>query len=297
MIETVQISHNPVALWERFSLDLSPGMVRENFSNLSIEHRAMGGFWQASFYYHDTPIALRQFFADGLGRDVRLTNQRGMIGFEGFVSTMRLVGLTPGIMTRSLDKVANKVWVRYKDSGGTFTRSSNGSGLNSQARYGIKELPLSGGQLQSATTANNVSAMVVARRQWSKIVIEQMQLGGKKGAKAEKQYLEIRCQGYIHTLRWRVYNQTASTGTQSANLQLADILAATGQYIKNTRIDQNTIGVTKEYDADKWAMDVCFDIAKLGDVLTPPQRWVCYMDIDRTFVYEPAAPSVYISIG
>jgi len=295
MIEVVQLNQNPVALWERFSLDLSPGKERRHFADLRIDHRAMGGFWSASFSYYDDPVTLRQFFADGLGRDVRMTNHRGVIAFEGFISSMRLLGLSPGVMSRSIDKIANKVWVRYKDSGGTFTRSANGTGLDSQARYGIKELPLSGGQLQSSSIANNISEMVVQRRQWSKVVVEQMQLGGSEVNVRPR--LDVSCQGYIHTLRWRVYNQTASTGTQAANLEIADVLAAAGQYVKAWDLQPNTVAVTKEYDADKWAMDILFDIAKLGDNLDPPQRWTLYMDVGRVVRYEPAAPPSYVSIG
>lgn len=296
MIEVVQINQSPITTTDHFSLDVFPVGERPRFSDLKIEHRAMGGFWSASFNYHDDPVVLRQFFAEGLGRDVRMTNTRGVIGFEGYVNSMRLMGLSAGVLSRSLDKIANKVWVRYKDSTGTFARSANGTGLVSQARYGIKELPLSGGQLQSSTVADNISKMVVARRQWSKVVIEQMQFGGDV-ARGAIPHIQIACFGYIHTLRWRVYNQTASTGPQSANLQLADILTATGQFVKSFQIEANPLGVTKEYDADKWAMDIVFDIAKLGDTLSNPQRWVAYMDVGRVFKYEPAAPSTYVSIG
>jgi hypothetical protein len=110
------------------------------------------------------------------------------------------------------------------------------------------------------------------------------------GASGDEDHIELLCYGFIRRFARRTYNQTASTGVQSADLEIADILAATSSgIIKSQRLEHNPIGVTKEYDADRPPLSIMQDIAQLGDSFYDP--WVVYMDEDQLFVYEPAAPA------
>lgn len=227
MITTISITQNPVTNWEHFSRDLTPGTGRRRFSRALLEHQAYGGFWACSFTMHDTLLDLLQFLDSGLGRHVLCKNEYGGIDFEGFINTMILT-MPTGIRLRiSLDSVANEIRVRYKDAAGAFARSAEATDADSQDRFGIKELTLSAGQLTATSIANNLATMVLRRKRWPKKAVEALSLGG--GRPPEMASMEVNCLGYIHTLEWRTYNQTASTGTQSADLQLADIIGTRGK--------------------------------------------------------------------
>lgn len=292
MITRISITQNPVKNWEQFSLDLHYGNDRASFSKAIVEHHAMGGFWAASFTMNNDETTLRMFFEGGLGREVQFKNENGGIDFEGFINTMTLTGLGASKITTSLDNMKNDILVRYKDAAGTFARATEAQDTDSQDRYGIKEYVLSAGQLTATSIADNLATLVLRRYRWPKQVPEDLRLGGEL---QQPRYIEVQCLGYVHTLEWRTYNQTASTGTQSADLQLADIIASVGQFVAENAFKANPLGVTKEYDADRDAQAICFDIARLGDSQNPPQRWVLYMKEGRRLVYEPAAPEQLIS--
>lgn len=288
MIETIAVRHNPVTLWERYSLDLTFGTGRRQFSEIEVEHRAEGGFWQCSFTMHDTWLDLWDFFARGLDREVVVSGSDADTVFEGFIQEMTLE--TAGrIWTIGLDPVSNEVWVRYKDSASAFQRTDPAEDAASQDRFGQRDLPISGGQLTASSTAEKIAEQVVNRKAWPKPAPLQLTLGGGVGADSNPT-IQVTCMGWIHKLRTRVYNQTASTGVQAADLELTDLVAAVGTYIKDTAFKPNSVGVTKVYDADRSAFDIMMDIARLGDTLDPPMRWVLYMDAGRLLLYEPAAP-------
>lgn len=291
-IDTVIITQNPVTNWEIFSESLVPLAARRGFSQERFSHRRMGGFWSAAFRYHDDPISLREFFINGLGRDVKFYNDRGGIDFEGYINSMRLVGAGNAILAMSLDSVYSQVLCRYKNDAGSTVRSATATDATAQGRYGIKQFILSGGEIEGSTIADGLAQQVLKRRHKPKPVPESLRIGLR--STPMQPHLEIECMGYIHTLRWRVYNQTASTGTQSADLEMADIIASVGQFIASTKFEHNTTGVTKEYDSDRWALDICFDIARLGDVYNEP--WVLQMLADRLLVYRPAMSAVEITL-
>lgn len=65
--------------------------------------------------------------------------------------------LQGGVRIKStLDGMANRLWTRYTPVGGSITRSPNAEDLSSQANYGIKEKPLTGGNA-SAGVADQIS--------------------------------------------------------------------------------------------------------------------------------------------
>lgn len=68
-------------------------------------------------------------------------------------------GLQGGIILKaSVESFANKVWVRHTPTGGSLTRSTANENTISQARFGIKEQPLSGGNA-SVAIANQIAAV------------------------------------------------------------------------------------------------------------------------------------------
>lgn len=293
-IEVIQIGHNPVTAWERFALDLTPGHYRRHWSDVDIDKRAQGKYWASSFTMHDDRIALMDFFNNGLGREVRKYNSLGDAAFEGQITGMTLSGIGSRPRKISLEPVGNKITVRYKDAAGTFRRATAQS-TDSQAKYGIIELPLSAGQLTAVSLADGLALQVLARKEWPKAVAENLSLssGGLRGS--NERSIKVECEGYIRTMARRTYNQTASTGTQSADLEMADIITAVGQFVAAMRLMPTPIGVTKEHDADRDPLGIMVDTARLGDALSPPQRAVIYMEPYRIFAYEPAASPIRVS--
>lgn len=286
---------------ESFALDLTPGRRRRHFSTARGDLRRIGGFYECTFTMHDTPLNLEDFYQNALARQVLAVNEHGDEDFEGIITEMCKTGAGGEVETMSLDnnRVVNKCWVRYKDSGGTFARSIAYQDLDSQTQFGILEMPVSGGQIESESTAYNLGRMVVERRRWPRSVPEDMRLGGRSHAQGVtgQASIEVRASGYWWYLTKRVYNQTASTGTQSADLQVADILAACGQFVRASRLTVNPVGVRKDYDSDRTPADILSGIAGLGDALEPPMPFCVGMWENRTFVYEPLAPPVNIVIG
>ena len=286
-------------LRESFALDLTPGRRRRHFSAARGDLRRIGGFYECSFTMHDTGLNLEDFYWNALGRQVLAVNEHGGIDFEGVITEMRKTGSTGDVEKISLESVVNRCLVRYKDSGGTFARSTAFEDLDSQAQFGILEMPVSGGQIESVSTAYNLGRMVVERRRMPRSIPEDMRLGGRSRAQGVtgQGSIEVRASGYWWYLTRRTYNQTASTGTQSADLQVADIIAACGQFVRASRLTTNPLGVRKDYDSDRTPADILSGIAGLGDALEPPMPFCIGMWENRTVVYEPLAPCVDIVIG
>jgi len=283
LIASIVIGHNPVALWERFSLTLTRHAERNGFSAYNSEQRR-GGFWKASFVISADRAILAEMMRNGLGRNVVAYNEEMGIDFEGYINTMRLM-TGVAVAKTTLDTVFNKVWLRYKNTGGTLVRSVVASDATSQARFGVKERVLSGGEIASSSVADNYASRYVSLRRNPRILPESVRLAGSN---KENPQIEVDVFGYIHTLFWRVYNQTASAGTQGASSEVNDILTAVGQFVASRSISPNSTTVTKEYDADRWAAQIIFDIAELGDASL--RRWVAYMKRQREFVFSEAAP-------
>lgn len=288
MIEEIQIGPNPVTGYGPITVGLKPGKRKAEFSTVSVDRRANYGFFEAHFKLHDDPITMNDFFTLGLGHDVTMRNTQGDVVFEGMLAQMRRVGIGGAVLKTDIDSIANEVWVRYKDTGGTTTRSAIASDQASKDRFGTLQLVLSGGQLTSSGLAANIAAMVLERKRRQRAVPEEQRFGGRVDPAS---YIDVRVDGYIKMMNRRVYNQTGSTGVQAADLQIADIVAAVGQYVKSTVLQPNSVGVTKEYDADRWALDILMGIAACGDTLSPPNRWLLYMEAGRILKYEWSAPT------
>ena len=292
-VEAIQISPNPVTVPDDYNETFILGRKHRNFSRVGFSTRHQGNWWEARATLYANKIDTQEMFQNGLGRRTVLNGSKA-VAFEGFINAMRQTGVGRGTLVKSLDPVGNVAWVRYKDSAGTFAKSASGLYQPSIDLYGRKEFIASGGQLPSASLAESLARQIVLWKAVPKAKAEDLQIVFGRSAPASQPTLELQIHGYIRTLGWRVFNQTASTGTQSADLELADITAAVGTYVAGTEFSANSIGVTKEYDSDRWALDIMMGIAGLGD--SYDQRWVLYMKYGRILVYEPAVPPIRLDI-
>lgn len=281
------ISHNPIATWERFSLTLdprpSPGMI--GWRKCGASERAEGGYYRASVVMVGPLDFLADFMVKGLTRDVRFyagIGSQGIQCWEGFIYEMILNRKTAEVGI-SMDRVANNVWMRYRVTGSSTTlRSTPNSDALSQARYGIRESVLTGGELQSSAVADQKCRQYLA--------LNRQPTPSRKGpGRPDEEYsLQLTCRGYYDTLNNQCYNATVA-GSQGASAQVATIIAAKGQFVASSSIQANATSVSKVYDVDRRAGDIVQDTARLGDASYV--RFLARMMNNRQFIFCSAAPS------
>lgn len=280
---SVIITENPVV----GSIPYHMNLPLDRIANLSVTHRDQGGMWSASFELIPASRAeLLQFLHSGLGRNVEVFDDTGRKNWEGFVNT---VELNTGVarFSNSLNDVGNKVWARYTAVGGaSVLRSTVYQKAASQAQLGIKEMVLSAGEVSAAVAAQFASNYL------DLIYSPTPNLDGidTSATLLGQPQLAVKCLGYVKTLGWRVYNQTASAGTDTAQNVITAIVTACGQFVKTKYVGPNDTSVTKEYDQDRKADDIIDSIAQLGDA--NKYAWVWGMEADRHFYYRPASPAI-----
>jgi len=279
-IASVVITANPVTAWEQFTLTLG----RADIEGPRVEHRDVGGYWSFKFavqsHFATRPLA-SDFLANGLMRHVEVFNEKGIKDWEGFISSVRMNTGTARIES-DLDNMANRAWVRY-NSGGSVLRSTTINNADSQARFGIKEQVLVGGQVNLGV-ADQHAQQIIYWIGWPSPGVREINLGG---ATLERPQLEITCLGYWHTLGWRTYNQTVLTTDTDASLVVGAVLDDMGQFVRAQDISDNTTQVTQEYDEDRTADSIVKSITALGDGAF--HKWVAGFREDRTFYYKQAA--------
>lgn len=290
MTLAVVISENPISSWETYNISLEEsqdGSVR-GFYNLQKEERAEGGYYRASFNLRGGHTFLQDFMRNGLGRDVKIYSPNGIQVWEGYINELAY-DQGAAVSRWSLDDMANRVWVRYRTTGGSTTvRSTALNDTDSQDRFGIKEFVLSGGELEDSDIADQVAQQYLNLHSWPSPSPVQVNLGKELSSEPN---LSVKCEGYVSTLNWCVYNQTSSTDTQGTSAQVTDITGDSdvGQFIKATDIDANGTLVTKVYDNDRRGWDIIRDLARLGDANNA--RWIAGMMDNREFYFRQSEPA------
>jgi hypothetical protein len=178
--------------------------------------------------------------------------------------------------------------VRYRVRGeSTTSRSAVQTNAPSIAKFGRKEFVLSGGELESTDTADNLAQQYLDLHEWPRP--SPVRLDPEKEL-SEYPFIDARCRGWFDTLGWCTYNQTTSTDSQAASAQVGTVVTDSdvGQFVQFTDIGSNDVSVSKEYDADRRGGDIVRDIARLGDKNN--NRFLAYMTDDRTLVYKQSAP-------
>ena len=268
-VGSINILDNPVVGTEQFLLTAMPSSLGEaRFDDYSVVDRAEGGFWSCKFKLFSRENILKDLFENGLGRHVEAWGDGLQQDFEGYIHEM-VYNLLPDKFTVSLENMANKMFMRSDhDADGNVERSTTLTNADSDARFGTKELVLSGGEIQGLTVADQAVQTFIDLRGFPK---PEPSLGAGRG----QTHLEIFCRGYIHTLNWRTYNQTNDTGTQGLAAQIKDILDAVGEFVASQELGANATTVTKKYDADRKALDIIANMAALGD--SNNNRWIVFM--------------------
>jgi len=280
-IRSIEISQNPVTTWETYHRSLYPKTVGRSadFFDLDRTKDAEGGYGRLRFKFYDTRSELESFFEYGLGRDIKVYNQRGLVDYHGFI--LRL-GLNTGVhvLKKSMQSIFNRVWARYDATGGVdpTQRSTVYNNTDSQTRFGIIEQVLGGGQQSGAAAINQAVQNRLSWCAWPMIDVDYDAGGGDP-------YIEVIAVGYQHTLGWRTYNQTAVAGDDNLSTVAAAVITACGQFVVSTDITANTIQVPKEYDVDTNAKAILENLAKMGD--SSGNRWLSRVEKDRIYSLGP----------
>lgn len=280
---------------------------REN--SYSHEIRAMGWFWNCGFDILGSAEELIDLYSRLLGARVRSFEENGDLAWEGYVNDVSLLNAGEE-NSISLNNLANKVWLRYRlptatsGAGGMVQRydpeltakisanvGADGSVLKStiyhdlisQARYGIKEEILDGGE-RTAASANQVAQVYL--KTYSNISRPTRRYS--TGGAGERAVLKVFCKGFVQTLKWRMYKQTVLNGTDFASVQVQLIVNSMGDFIKATDIELNISPLDKVFDQDRSGMDDIFDAARVGEANY--DRFIVGVKEDRVLVYEKASP-------
>ncbi len=275
---SILIRQNPVVAWERFNRPLYYG--RGDYSDYQDDDRAMGGFWSCSFKYYATANELYDMFDRGLAREVVAYGYGTRVLHEGLIYEM-VLNVPPDRLTTSLESVFNKMHMRSDyDADNATERSTTLQNTDSQGRFGVKQRVMGGGQLDSLAVADQAVQTVLDTRGWPSASLD-------RGSARGETYIEMFVRGYIETLNWTLYNQTASSGTQGLSAQFVDALTG-GEYIASIEYETNSTLVTKVYDADLKRLSIGMNLAKLGD--SNNDRWIMYMTEGRVLHLKEAAP-------
>jgi len=282
-IGSVLIDANPVLAWESFVLSLD----RKYIVNPRTEYRDIGGPWKFTFNIHPdrvTRAMASDFLENGAMRQIRQYNDKGELEWGGFIAkVVESTGTTRSEL--NLMNVFNRQWCRY-NTGSGIARSTKFNDANSQAIVGIIERVIIAGEV-SLTIADQHIEQLMDWTSYPSPGVRQIDFGGKV---TREPSLEITALGWSHTLNFRTYNQTGSSGDADASTIVSAIVTDAGQFIDSTYIETNVSQLEQEFDTDRKADEILNSIAQVGD--SGFNKWIWGVDAEREFYYKQAAKPV-----
>lgn len=250
---------------------------------------SFGGYESAEIKLLMSSIAEAElWFSSALGWHIEVFGRSGIKVWEGFVNSITLNG---GIYTAQhgpLMDVANRVSVMYtpiigwdadgKPILGTQTETTVANDTVSQARFGILETVLSGGQLVDDGTTNVaefVRNVYLAENAYPKTTSSIAMGGGT----TEGVSITLSCRGYFDWLEKYVYNYGGYSTTVTASDKLMDVLAADPNSIFSTYyglIESNASLLEGNEDSNRTAATIVKEILTLGDGTDTPYTFGIY---------------------
>jgi len=284
---TLEISHDPIALWESYAITLPPQEFLHSPSYIDIEgsERAEDGFWRLKTRIDGPEKFIEEMFSNGLGRHVEARDPDG--GEPIWEGKLFKVTMDYGAETISKDltDVFNALWIRYRITGSTTTaRSIVYPNAASIARYGRKEKVLNIGEIPHAGVADQCAQIFLDMIQTPKPFPEH-----REGQKMHSPFVTIEARGYSECWGWQMYNQTINTGTYTTSELIEDVVSSKCAYVKSYKIDANSTSVQEELDNDRDAGDLIRSCAKMGD--PSGNRWLARMEAGMAFRFKSAAPA------
>lgn len=249
------------------------------------------GFDRANFTLTGEENYLRDWFVNGLVRDVKWRGPDGATAWEGYVSRMSLT-LGGETITRSIEGMYNRVIYVYAPLDTTANPPTAGAQTTitkndaaSQDKYGIKTILVSGNECTDATADDEALSQLKALRH----IKEGRTVTIGRG---ETPMLRVECSGYAYMIDWYPYTQTANTGTDNANAIIVAVLQADPNGIADPTdvlIDTNTTAIEKYWDGKKTGWNLIRDIAERGyETGGEGFRWTVGIYEGRRVVYKAA---------
>ena len=293
---TITISPNPIAITgTTYSQTFSPVFIpgKEGYRGFTKEDRADGNFWRCGFLLTGSINFLKKTMADYLSKMVLVHDEENQPLWEGFVYEMEL---NTGVATyrTTLADMYNYVKIRYRVTGaGAPTISTPLENAASQARFGIREYVMTGGELENSDVADQPVQRFLNMHHTPKITPVSLGLAGRRSdyqikGVTDRPHINVKCRGYDDTLDWQIY-ENAAAGSAGASAVIAAILAAKAQFVASAAISANATLVSTKYQTDRRSGGITKDLTRMGD--NAFQRWITYWDFGRRFVYEEAAPA------
>lgn len=223
--------------------------IQEVYEAFGYRHTilAVGNFDTAECDIKVSRAESEHIFSNFVGNHVRFFMDNPVVPiWEGYISriTMETGGLT---FTRSLDEMANAVFVTYDDTTGV-TDSKNTTIVNntdSQAVYGVKMGSFEVGSFYTQSgsgVADNVRDKKLAQLAWPLVSVVQ---GGGNALR-----LHIECKGFFHTAEW-VAPDITDTTSENADLAFQyAALTAIDSFNSDTFWNTTGSGSTSDIDAN-----------------------------------------------
>ena len=283
----VHINNNPI----------TPNVLTfgKSFKPVNWYHRLsanMGLYDRCSFSIIGPRYELEEMFENGLGRNVeRYSRDGNSLIWQGYIHEMTLT--QPGMRSRvSLENMYNEIRVRYTALN-TATNppgetpdsvTSDADDTPSQNIYGTKT------KVYRPPYDKMTSGMADQLRD---TLLGQYKLPRRSDDASSGQNqveLKIFSRGYIHTLDWRIYNQTVQSGTDQVRDQILIMVADVGEFIDRNYGVTNNLAVQQYYNDDQTAYRLIEMLTNLGDA--SDNRYVSYVGNNRAFRYEKASTTV-----
>lgn len=249
------------------------------------------GFDKANFTLTGEEDYLRDWFVNGLVRDIKWRGPDGATAWEGCVNRMSLI-LGGETITKSIEGMFNRVVYIYTPldtSANPPTAQAQDSitknDTDSQALYGIKTAFVSGNEATAATADDQAFSKLKSLRHIRE---------GRTATvgRGQTPMLQVECAGYAHMVNWYPYTQTANTGTDDADAIILLILAADPNSVissEDTLIDSNTTAIEKYQDGKKTGWKLIQDITARGyETGSEGFPWTCGVYEGRRVTYKAA---------
>lgn len=200
--------------------------LTDEITSLRWQLLADGGYWSATISIAGTQNEIEGWIADGLGRRIVIYNAAAQVRGEYFVNGLSASVGTRGIRIGPLLSAPNRVRVAYAPKDISVSPPVVGSRtilgpINNtvpQARYGVIERLLSGGEMTDADVTQFYQTFLAEYAR--PVSSEEIKLSGG-GAPT----VTLELAGYIQWMNAYTYTNTAS-GSVSLDARLAALLAA-----------------------------------------------------------------------
>jgi hypothetical protein len=277
----------------KFNLSLGgTGIIKLQKNSYTQVIKDMGGFWTCKFDILGPPEDLGEFMDNGLGRDVRCYNHFGSAGWQGLVTTLRKTSRTNERLV-SLERAANKIYVRFSLKGIPGSRTAVAEDTDLQNKYGILELIDS--LDDPVSLANRAESLAEMRKKDLADPHRQKEFRdrGDPQIPSGLERLTIYCSGYSWYLTRRIYNKTTNTDAD-ADTVVSSVITDTGEFVQSSSIAANTQQINQFFDKDDLSWDIITAAGETGD--TSDDRYIAGMYEDRKFIYEARAASTLPNI-